>query len=188
VARDRLGSSPRTLRWLFPIQITGSLEGQAVAAAVDPDLVRATVRRESGFRADARSTAGAVGLIQLVPSTARRLLVLAGVPLEPAPRLQDPEVSAGLGAHYLGLLLDRFGDEAVALAAYNAGPAAAAAWARERAGQQLDEWVESIPFKETRAYVKSVLAAREVYRRLAGRPPALDPARPVAAPGPGIAF
>ena len=68
------------------------------------------------------------------------------------------------------------------------GPAPAAAWAQLRAGRPLDEWVESIPYRETRAYVKGVLSAREAYRRLAGRPPALDPDRPIPAPRDGVVF
>ncbi|MBK9517250.1 MAG: transglycosylase SLT domain-containing protein [Anaeromyxobacter sp.] len=188
VARDRLGASARTRRWLYPSPQPALLPPLAAAAAVDPDLVRAVLRRESGFRAGIRSGAGAIGLMQLLPATASRLGALAGLSQDPARRLADPAVNLGLGAHYLGLLLDRFGDEAVALAAYNAGPAAASAWARDRAGLPLDEWIEAIPYKETRAYVKVVLAERQAYRRLGGLAPSLDPARRAPAPGDGVAF
>ncbi len=184
VARDRLGASPRTDRWLYP-------SPPAAAAAdglVDPDLLLAVMRRESAFRAGVRSGAGAVGLMQLLPRTAARLGQVSGVADDLAPRLAEPDLNAGLGGHYLGLLLDRFGDEAVALAAYNAGPTAAAGWAEARAGLPLDAWIEAIPYKETRAYVKAVLAAQQAYRRLGGRPPSLDPVRPVARPAQGIAF
>ena len=146
------------------------------------------VRRESAFRPEVRSAAGAEGLAQLLPATARRLGALAGLPDGGPLRLGDPDTSLGLGAHYLGLLFDRLGDEAVVLAGYNAGPAAAAAWAQARAGRPLDEWVESIPYRETRAYVKGVLASREAYRRLAGRPPALDPGRAIPPPRAGVVF
>jgi peptidoglycan lytic transglycosylase len=186
-ARDHLGTTRRTARWLYPDPLP-ALAPLAAQAGVDPDLLRAVIRKESAFRPDARSAAGAIGLLQLVPPTAARLAALAGLPTDPPPRLLDPETSVALGAHYLALLLDRFHGEAAALAAYNAGPARAADWARDRAGLPLDEWVEAIPYKETRGYVKAVLAAREAYRRLAGRPPDLDPARPVEAPGPGVAF
>jgi soluble lytic murein transglycosylase len=188
VARDLLGASPRTRRWLYPAPLPDRLPALALEAAVDADLVRAVVRRESSFRPDARSAAGAVGLMQLIAPTADRLALVAGLRRPPSPRLAEPDLNAGLGAHYLALLVDRFGDEAVAVAAYNAGPRAAAGWARDRTGQPLDEWVEAIPYKETRAYVKAVLAAREAYRRLGGLAPALDPARPVPAPGDGAGF
>jgi soluble lytic murein transglycosylase len=188
MARDQLGSTRRTIRWLHPEPLPSLLEARAAEVAVDPDLVRAVLRRESAFRADARSGAGAIGLMQLVAPTAERLVAIAGVAEDPTPRLAEPELNVGLGAHYLALLVDRFGDEAVALAAYNAGPRAAASWARERSGLPLDEWIEAIPYKETRVYVKTVLAAREVYRRLGGSAPTLDPARRIPPPAEGAAF
>ena len=94
-----------------------------------------------------------------------------------------------LGTHYLALLLARFGEPAEAVAAYNAGPGPAAAWATERAGMPLDAWIESIPYRETRQYVKIVLSEWAAYRALAGEPPPpVDPARKVAVPAPGVAF
>jgi soluble lytic murein transglycosylase len=147
------------------------------------------MRRESRFDARARSGADARGLLQLRPATAERTATLLGLPPEAWTRLEDPRVNLGLGLQYLALLASRFGDPAVALAAYNAGPGAAAAWARARAGQPLDAWVESIPFRETREYVKIVSAEWDLYRLLAGEPPApLDPGRAIPAPGAGVAF
>jgi len=84
--------------------------------------------------------------------------------------------------------VDRFRGDAAALAAYNAGPSPAAAWARAGAGQPVDEWVEAIPYKETRGYVKAVLAARQAYRRLSGLPADLDPDLRIEPPAEGAAF
>jgi len=187
-ARDLLGATPRTLRWLYPTPLGEVVPARAAEAGVDPDLVRAVIRRESAFQPSIRSGAGAEGLMQLVPATAGRLATLAGAPRQGGGPLEDGAQNVALGTHYLALLVDRFGDEAPALAAYNAGPRPAAAWSRDRAGLPLDEWVEAIPYRETRAYLKAVLSAREVYRRLGGLPPDLDPARPVGAPGDGVAF
>ena len=170
VARDQLGVSRRTLRWLYPSPRPAALEAATAGAGLDPDLLRAVLRRESAFRPEARSAAGAEGLAQLLPATARRLAALSGLDAQEPPRLSDPGVSVSLAAQYLGLLRDRLGGDAAALAGYNAGPAPAAAWALARAGLPLDEWVESIPYRETRAYVKGVLSSREVYRRLRGLP------------------
>jgi soluble lytic murein transglycosylase len=186
-ARDHLGSTRRTGRWLYPEPLP-TLAILASAAGVDPDLLRAVVRKESAFRPEARSAAGALGLTQLLPATADRLGVLSGLALDPSARLSAPETSVALGAQYLGLLLERFQVEAAALSAYNAGPVQAAAWTRAQAGQPLDEWVEGIPYKETRGYVKAVLAAREAYRRLGGLRPALDPTQLIPAPAPGASF
>ena len=188
VARDLLGQAHRSERWLYPAAFEELLPAAARAAGVDEALLLALIRRESGFRPEARSAAGARGLGQLLPGTADRLGALAGLADEPGARLDDPATNLPLAALYLGLLRDRFGSDAAALAAYNAGPAAPARWSRSRQDTPLDEWVENLPYKETRIYVKVVLSAREVYRRIEGLPPLLDPAAPVPAPGAGVAF
>jgi len=154
---------------------------------VDPALALAVMRRESAFVAAARSGAAAEGVLQLRPETARRLQALLGVAR--AADLSDPAENLGFGIAYLALLGDRFAESAEALAAYNAGPAAAAAWARAGAGLSLDEWVEGIPFRETRQYVRAVMADWAVYRRMLDEPPLqLDPSKPISPPGPGVAF
>jgi soluble lytic murein transglycosylase len=154
---------------------------------LDPALALAVMRRESAFVAAARSGAAAEGVLQLRPETARRLQAILGV--TGAANLSDPAENLRFGIAYLALLGDRFGEPAAALAAYNAGPSAAATWARAGAGLPLDEWVEGIPFRETRQYVRSVMADRAVYRTLLGQPPLpVDPSSPISPPGPGIAF
>jgi soluble lytic murein transglycosylase len=159
----------------------------SAALGLDPALVFGVMRRESSFRPDARSAAGAEGLLQLRPATAERLAAILGLP--GGARLDDPRTNVTLGTHYLALLVARFGDPAAAAAAYNAGPAAAAAWATARAGMPLDAWVESIPYRETRQYVKIVMSEWAAYRALEGEPPPpIDPGWKVTAPGPGVAF
>jgi soluble lytic murein transglycosylase len=187
-ARDLLGQGRETDRWLYPAAFEEELGAAARQAGVDPALLAGLVRRESAFRPEAQSLAGAVGLGQLLPRTAERLGLMAGLPGVADSRLAEPATNLALSALYLGLLRDRFGSDAGAVAAYNAGPAPPSDWARSGAGQPLDEWVENIPYRETRLYLKTVLASQEVYRRLAGRPPALDPGAPVPSPGPGTAF
>jgi soluble lytic murein transglycosylase len=188
VARDLLGQSPETERWLYPAAFEGAVNSASRDAGIDEALLLAVVRRESGFRRESRSRAGAVGLGQLLPRTAERLGLLAELSSNPASLLGDPATNLPLAALYLGLLRDRFGSDPGALAAYNAGPAQPAGWSTPRPGQPIDEWVENIPYKETRLYVKVVLSSREIYRRLAGLPSQLDPAAPVPAPAEGVAF
>lgn len=189
VARDQLPSSRRAQRWLYPLAYPEMVPISCSRAGVDPSLCLAVMRRESAFRPDARSGAGAVGLVQLIPPTAERLATVHGVSPSELRSLDLPEVSVPAGAAYLGLLTDRFVDTAVVLAAYNAGPTPAAAWARDRAGLPLDEWVEDIPFRETRRYVKSVMADFVVYRALwEGGPLAIDGARTIRPPRQGVAF
>jgi soluble lytic murein transglycosylase len=145
------------------------------------------MRRESAFVATARSGAAAEGVLQLRPETARRLKAIAGLPEDTD--LDDPAENLRLGIAYLGLLSDRFPTVAQALAAYNAGPTPAATWSRTGAGLPLDEWAEGIPYRETRQYVRSVVADWTRYRALRGEPdPGVDPSTPVAPPGPGVAF
>lgn len=187
MARDHLAPGIRTMRWAFPVAHAEVLHPAAARLGVDSSLALSVMRRESAFVAAARSTAGAEGLFQLRPVTASRLAALLGVPGDPD--LSAPATNICLGVAYLALLADRFATPAQVLAAYNAGPAAAVAWSRDRAGVPLDEWVEDIPYRETRRYVRAVLADRALYRMLAGEAPApLDPSAPVTPPDPGVAF
>ena len=189
MARDHLAPTRRALRWLYPRAFPDILPRAAAEAGVDASLYLAVMRRESAFRPDAHSGAGAVGLVQLIPPTAERLAQVLGAPPTAVRELERPEVSVPLGARYLALLVDRFRDPAAALAAYNAGPSAAAAWARSGAGLPLDRWTEDVPYRETRRYVKSVAADAAVYRALwEGGALALDGARAVPAPREGVAF
>jgi soluble lytic murein transglycosylase len=189
MARDHLAPSRRALRWGHPAPHRNLLEPAAAASGLDPALVLAVMRRESSFRRGVRSSAGAEGLLQLRPATAERLAALLGLEAGAAARLSDPAVNLPLGVHYLGLLAARFQEPALALAGYNAGPGAAAAWARARAGMPIDEWVECIPYRETRLYVKLVTADWDVYRELRGEPGVpVDPGKPVPAPLEGVGF
>ena len=151
----------------FPDQVARAAE----RTRLDPYLLLAVMRRESLFRADVRSPAGAVGLLQLLPATARRAAVVLGRPPLREEQLVDPGMAIDLGGWYLSELVGRFGEPAVALAAYNAGPRVAVPWAARGAEQQLDEWVESLPYRETRRYVKAVMGAWSAYRILAGGAP-----------------
>jgi soluble lytic murein transglycosylase len=189
VARDLLPLSRRALRWQHPLAYGAGLDAIAESAHADPLLFRALMRRESTFRRDVRSPAGAEGLVQLMPYTAERLGVVLGAPAGEHPDLSDPSTSLPLGAAYLGLLTDRFAEPAAVLAAYNAGPAPIAAWVAANAGRPLDECVEELPYRETRHYVKLVMAAYATYRHLyAGAPARLDGARPLQKAREGVGF
>ncbi len=189
VARDGLPADRRALRWLFPRAFADLVTRASAQARVDPLLYLAVMRRESAFRPDARSGAGAVGLVQLIPPTSERVAQVHGVAEGEVRALEKPAVSVPLGAAYLALLDERFRDPAVVLAAYNAGPTAAASWARARAGQPLDEWAESVPYRETRRYVKNVSADAAVYRWLwEGGKLSIDPERRIPAPREGVGF
>lgn len=138
---------------------------------VDPFLVLAVIREESGFNPRVVSRAGAVGLMQLLPSTAR--LLNGSRPLDPQ-TLQDPEENLRLGIRYLAGLLQRFqGRWVPALAAYNAGPTVVSRWLAQWGGLEPDAFVETIPYRETRRYVKRVLRSYWIYQ-------GLDPLTPLS--------
>lgn len=156
------------LRAVYPLPYRDTLVAAARQASVDPALLAAVVRQESAFDPEAISSAGAVGLTQLMPETARRVARRAGLPVPDSTDLLDPGLNIELGARYLAELLQRYdGSRLAALVAYNAGPTRWHRWRRmpeHRADREL--FVESIPFAETRRYVKAVLRNELLYRKL----------------------
>jgi soluble lytic murein transglycosylase len=156
---------------LFPIRFTDLLTTSAGAAGVDPALVAAVIQQESTFDPGAVSGAGAHGLMQLMPPTGRALGRAAGIKKLAVPQLHDPAIGLELGTVYLREMIDRFGGKIErAVAAYNAGPHRVAVWNQARPGMKAEEFVDSIPFSETRLYVMTVLAAQEQYRRIYSLP------------------
>lgn len=185
----RLGGPGRAANLSYPRAFPGSVEEAAAASGLDPLLLLSIARQESGFSRDVRSPRGAVGVMQLLPITARRLVQRLGIELDPE-RLDDPGTNLRLGAGYLAALVQRFGgSEVLAIAAYNAGPGAVAGWLADplRSELPLDEWVEKIPWRETRGYVKAVVSNHATYLALEGRaPPTLSLELPT--PRDGIDF
>ena len=134
---------------------------------VEPALVYAVMREESGYRPGVVSTAGALGLLQIMPETGARLARDAGLGAFASEDLLRPEVNIRLGTFYLDELVRRFGGRAsAAVGSYNAGPEAVGRWLAERPDLPDDEWVESMPYDQTRKYVKRVLRSLHAYRVL----------------------
>jgi soluble lytic murein transglycosylase len=140
-----------------------------VAGAPEPALVHAIIRQESGFDPAVRSGAGARGMMQLMPGTASGVARKLGMGYS-ADRLNDPDYNMSLGAAYLGDLVQTFsGSYVMAAAAYNAGPGRPALWATEcgdprGATTDPSDFIECIPFAETRNYVMRIMEATQVYR------------------------
>ena len=154
-------------RLYYPIEEGGFLAASAKESNLDVAMLRGLVRQESVFDASAKSRAGAMGLTQLMPSTAKSLARSVLRQRYRRAFLYDPGVNAQLGAAYLRRLLDQFGGSPVlALAAYNGGPTRIARLVRESPGRPEDEIFESIPLYETRDYVRRVLLYSESYREL----------------------
>jgi soluble lytic murein transglycosylase len=143
---------------------------RALGDKVETAVVYAIARQESAFQAEVVSAAGARGLLQLLPATARRTAKAVGVHFDARRLTSDPAYNAALGAAHLGHLMSEFGGSyLLTFAAYNAGSARVADWIR-RYGDPRDprvdpvDWVERIPFTETRNYVQRVMENVEVYR------------------------
>jgi soluble lytic murein transglycosylase len=179
-AGDRL--PPEVWRILFPLRYDAELRLAAQREGVDPALVAALVLQESSFDPASISRAGARGLMQVMPGTGRRIARDKGQRFRRA-ALHDPETSLDFGTRYLRQMSERYsGAVEKVLAAYNAGPHRVDAWTALRGELPPDEFIESIPFTETRGYVTIVLANREQYRRLYGLRPAPAPASEGARP------
>jgi peptidoglycan lytic transglycosylase len=144
-------------RLRYPLEYEHIVRGHARQYDLDAALLAAVIYRESKFDPDARSSSGALGLMQLLPDTAEGIAQLTGGSRFEVDDLFDPEINVRYGSFYLRRLLRKYDDERLALAAYNAGQA------------NVDEWIasgeEEIPFPETREFVDNVLEAREIYAR-----------------------
>jgi len=148
----------------FPVVDLGT------TGSIERALALALTRQESGFNAAAVSSSGALGLMQLLPATAREVAGKMSVPFVQDKLTSDPQYNVALGSQYLAQMLGRFGGSyEIALAAYNAGPGRVAGWlgtmGDPRAGKiDMVDWIEMIPFRETRNYVQSIMAGVGVYR------------------------
>jgi soluble lytic murein transglycosylase len=144
-------------RLRYPLEYEHIVRGHARQYDLDAALLAAVIYRESKFDSDARSSSGAIGLMQLLPDTAQGIAQLTGGRRFVVEDLYDPEINVRYGSFYLRRLLHKYDDVRLALAAYNAGQA------------NVDDWIaageEEIPFPETREFVDNVLEAREIYAR-----------------------
>jgi len=146
---------PWYARLWYPLRYTAIVRGHAANYHLDPALLAAVIETESKFNASARSDAGAVGLMQLTPSTAKGIALYTGGSRFRLSDLTNPEINVRYGAWYLRHLLDKYdNDERTALAAYNAGQ------------ENVDQWIargSGIRFPETRAYVDHVEKLKRIY-------------------------
>ena len=170
---------------VFPLSAVEDIRKLAPPGSADPYIVAAVMREESAFDPEALSVAGAVGLMQLMPATASWVALQLEEESFGPEQLYDPAVNIRLGSWYLGFLARRFdGDLVPTISSYNAGPDAVSRWARHlpAGADSWDEFIESIPFSETRAFTKRVLRSYTEYLRLAQIDPAERYNRPIFTP------
>lgn len=156
---------PALLRSRYKLAYETEILSSAAEFDLDPSLVAAVIYTESGFRPQAKSGAGALGLMQLMPATGIEEAELLGMEGVTEAGLTEPSVNIRLGCVYLRKLLDEFGTESVALAAYNAGPGRVRQWLKDY-GVKEDGSLLYIPYPETSKYVSRVQSARGVYLTL----------------------
>ena len=151
---------------LFPLRHWDIIASQALKTNLEPALVLGLIRQESAFKENARSRANARGLMQILPSTGLRLARSAKIPRYNSNKLYQAETNITLGTRHLARLIQKYGRSDLALAAYNAGESRVDRWLETYANADMAEFVEQIPFSETRNYVKQVLNNQSRYSRL----------------------
>jgi soluble lytic murein transglycosylase len=160
------------------------VESNAKANGLDPSWIYGVMRQESAFVADARSSAGALGLMQLMPSVGRMTGRRIKLKVRSTGAILEVENNVRLGVAFLKNMLQRYdGHQMLATAAYNAGLSRVRAWLPQEQTLDADVWIETIPYDETRDYIKNVMAYAAVYDhrldrdpiRLCRRMPAVGP-------------
>ncbi len=166
--RQREGQwNPRLLRIVYPFPFRNIVVPEAREQDLDPSLVAGLIRQESAFNPEISSGAGAIGLMQIMPSTGRGLARAAGLKDFETSLLKEPEVNVHLGVRFVKELMGRFnGQLPLVLSAYNAGPNRAVAWQKLPEHVDLELLSERIPYSETRDYIRRVLLHRALYRAL----------------------
>lgn len=158
---------PMVLGLSYPLAFQDIVTKYTASNTLSRSLVYSLIRAESQFNMNARSPVGAVGLMQLMPSTAKALEKGSGRKQSTTSQLTRPEYNIRLGTRHLkGLLKEYNGDLVAAIAAYNAGGVAVERWRKAFGNLREDEFIENIPYAETREYVKKVLSTADLYNRL----------------------
>jgi soluble lytic murein transglycosylase len=172
--RDDLDAVPteetrRFFRLVYPAAYRHLVQASATEFAVSPLLMLAIMRQESAFATRALSSANARGLMQIIPPTATRIADALGLDGDAVEQLNDPPVNVRLAGWYLAELVRKYrGHVALAVAAYNGGPRAVSRWVDANPGMPTDEFLEEIPYRETRQYVRHVLDNLVAYEALYG--------------------
>lgn len=163
-------SSPEALRFSFPKGFEERVKFFSRKYALDEFLVYSLIREESHFDREAVSVSDARGLMQLLPSTALETAPKAGLSNFQASQLFSPDINLELGCYYLSWLLEIFeGNFAISLAGYNGGPTSAKTWHEKNGTLDIDEFIEEIPFEQSRNYVKKIIRSYAAYEAAYGR-------------------
>lgn len=154
----------------FPAPYKQKISDRAAKYNIDDQWIYAIARQESAFKSDVKSPAGAIGLMQLMPATAKQTARSIKLPYKNSYELINPDTNIELGSAYLAKMYKRYDNNRVyATAAYNAGPHRVSTWLKQRGNLPIDIWIETIPFDETRQYVQNVLSYVVIYSDKLGK-------------------
>jgi len=164
VGGKRYPEETRLYHLRFPLHHQGTIRREAARNRLDPAWIAAEIRAESVFDPNARSSADARGLMQVLPGTGAGVAARFGLPWAGGQSLYDADTNIALGSAYLRQLMDKYGGKPYqVIAGYNAGPAPLGRWMSQRPAMDADFWIETISYKETREYVARVLSFSTVY-------------------------
>lgn len=164
------GVPPRFWQILYPLAYWETIQAEAQRRSLDPYLVASVIRQESAFEPTTVSNAGAVGLMQIMPAEASRIAQVGGLPETTRQDLFDPAKNIAVGAAEFRQKLDHWkGNLVLAIASYNGGEQPVSGWVQRYGLDDIDLFIEAIPYAETRLYVKTVTRNRNEYSRIYGR-------------------
>lgn len=147
----------------YPLNYRDSINFYAQKYNIEPELIASVINAESSFDKDALSNKGAVGLMQIMPTTAIFVSDMLGENLD-AKMLTQSDVNIKLGTKYLNYLQNKFQDEKVVLACYNAGEGVVSKWLADKRYSQDGKTLDFVPYKETREYIEKVQKGKEIYK------------------------
>ncbi|MCL6472731.1 MAG: lytic transglycosylase domain-containing protein [Firmicutes bacterium] len=150
---------------LFPLEYKDSIKKASKRYGLDPYVISAIIYEESKFNPSSESRHGAIGLMQVMPKTGKWVAAKQGRQFS-VDDLYTPETNIDMGCFYYNYLLSKYGDERLALAAYNSGFKNVDRWLRDRGYASVDAVIENIPYEETRQFVQRVQRTKTVYKRL----------------------
>ncbi len=160
----------------FPLAHAKLIEKYSIKYDVPEAFVYAIIRQESTFRKKVKSSAGALGLMQVIPSTARKVSKQYHIPLRSMKHMYQAKTNINIGVAYLNHLSKRFDNHPILMAAaYNAGPSQVSRWLKKSNKEETDLWIETLPWHETRNYLKNVMSFYVVYQHRLNDTPSLEP-------------
>lgn len=150
----------------YPLYYTAEINIASEKLNLDPYLIIGLIREESYFNEHARSSSNAVGLMQLMPSTANYMISKLAMDIPILNDLENPRINLYIGCNYLKYLKDKFNNDLYVIAAYNGGEGSVQNWIKNTVNDDLDEFIENIPFEETKNYIKKVFRSYHMYKKI----------------------